>query len=181
VTFGWSPRQIRRSAKKRQLGSSKCVMAAQRRRRPPPRLRQSSPLTSSAARARASARAVPCHARWRSTSYASTAPSRCQSSGNARSGHVWRPGSGQSSLSRSWARQSSHMRSPGHELWSSLLIGFADFLMRFAVVCSPEYRVFYSEPVYLYILTLEKLQIKPKTSIRHKVTPEICVQVRFHR
>ena len=29
--------------------------------------------------------------------------------------YVWRPGSGQSSLSRSWARQSSHMRSPGHE------------------------------------------------------------------
>ena len=55
--------------------------------------------------------AMPCP--MRSTSYASTAPSRCQSSGNARSGHVWRPGSGQSSLSRSWARQSSH--SPGHE------------------------------------------------------------------
>ena len=56
-------------------------------------------------------------------------------------------------------------------------------LMRFAVVCSPEYRVFYSEPVYLYILTLEKLQIKPKTSIRHKVTPDGLryVQVQFHR
>ena len=95
--------------------------------------------------------AVPCPMA-RSTSYASTAPSRCQSSGNARSGHVWRPGSGQSSLSRSWARQSSHMRSPGHELWSWTVfafIGFADFLMRFAVACSPEYRVFYSESVYL--------------------------------
>ena len=65
LPFMGSPRQIRRSAKTRQLGSSKCVMAAQRRRRPPPRLRQSSPLTSSAARARASARAVPCHAQWR--------------------------------------------------------------------------------------------------------------------
>ena len=40
-------------------------------------------------------------------------------------------------------------RSPGHETVVFAFIGFDNFLMRFAVVCSPEYRVFYSESVYL--------------------------------
>ena len=48
---------------------------------------------------------------------------------------------------------------------------FADFLMRFAVVVRLSIVVFFT--LNPYILTLEELQIKPKTSIRHKVTPEI--------